>query len=529
VLATIRQSEVEAQALLEKHANEAVTKFEAALQLTGDDPLVTYRASLYTQLAKAYRLAQRPEDATKALVKARRLVRDEEKRALAARRTREPSDDLWRTYFSRFTETYQSLIQQYADDHQDDQAFLAAEEVRGLEPLDLILALPNLPRAFRTLVAQPDSRSVVKLQALLPAGKVVLFFSVQEDQTYTWVLSRTTFHMLPQPVGRADIERWASALQEAAKVKNPITTFAAPLRDPYQRLFAHPLSWLRANHIDASQLVIVPDGAMHSIPFAALQDGSTYLLEHASIEVSESVLLYLASVLLDEQAPRQQPSVFLVGNPTFDPSFSAQLRPLPAAEAEVQEIAALYGAAAKRPLVGTEATVERFMAMAPRSTIVHVAAHAIVNTQSPEKSVLLLAKDGQQNGALYANDLLARVPRLPQTRLVVLAACSTAGGLPIGSGGLAPLVRPLMTAGVPAVIGTLWQVDDPTIKDLMVSFHREYRQGRDAAAALQAAQRKALKKDRSPAAVLTWGAFQVIGHASSPFASPHENDKGEPP
>ena len=105
---------------------------------------------------------------------------------------------------------------------------------------------------------------------------------------------------------------------------------------------------------------------------------------------------------------------------------------------------------------------------------------------------------------------------------MVLSSCSSAGGLPIGPEGVAPLVRPLIAAGVPAVIGSLWDVEDATAEPLLVSFHRHYRQGLDAADAMRSAQLEILgntnKSGHRPA--LSWAPFQVIGHSTSPFGSP---------
>ncbi|MDQ3281108.1 MAG: CHAT domain-containing protein [Acidobacteriota bacterium] len=531
-LVTISQLEAEGQAALGLKADEAVAKFKAAVALAETDPLKTYRAALYAQLARALRSAGRNDEARQALIQARNLVRTEEKRVLANRDVGR-SEQLWRTYFSRFNEPSRSLVEQYIESNSSEEAFLAAEEVRGIEPLDLILKRVDLPRAFRTLAENPEARTAAKLREFIPAGKVVLYYSVQNDRTFIWLLTRDRFELLEQQqrVGREDITRWASALQQAENANNRRSNAVSPtdLREPYEALFADPLKRLRSERIDASQLVIVPDGPMHALPFAALYDGQKYLIEHASIEVAESLLLYAASVLQNERPSTDEPDVFLIGNPALDPEFRTQFKPLAAAEEEVNEIAREYGASAHKPLIRGEATIEQFLANVPQSTVVHLAAHAVVNQDRPEKSILLLAPAGENNGALDAETLMARTPRLNETRLVVLAACSTAGGLPVGSGGLAPLVRPFITAGVPAVIGTLWEVGDATTKQLMVSFHREYRQGRDAAAALRAAQQQMLRGDRWFLRALTWGAFQVIGHGSSPFAHRHENDKGEPP
>ena len=94
---------------------------------------------------------------------------------------------------------------------------------------------------------------------------------------------------------------------------------------------------------------------------------------------------------------------------------------------------------------------------------------------------------------------------------------------------MVPGVRPLIGAGVPAVVGTLWNVEDATAEEVLVSFHRHYREGSDAAVALQQAQVELLtNKNNNPGLrpVLAWAPFQVIGHSTSPFkAAPQQKEK----
>ncbi len=82
---------------------------------------------------------------------------------------------------------------------------------------------------------------------------------------------------------------------------------------------------------------------------------------------------------------------------------------------------------------------------------------------------------------------------------------------------------------MPAVIGSLWDVDDATAGELLVSFHRAYRNGSEAAVAMQHAQLDLLRRKHTGlASVLAWAPFEVIGYASSPFGTA-PTTKGEPP
>jgi CHAT domain-containing protein len=225
------------------------------------------------------------------------------------------------------------------------------------------------------------------------------------------------------------------------------------------------------------------------------------------------------------------PSVLVIGDPDFDRTltFAQGMRDLPYAKSEAVQIHALYAPNAEL-LTGAAATVPAFLERAAGHDIVHVAGHAIVNAQQPSHSLLLLAPSPNRSGAIDAQEMLTRL-RLDRTRLVVLSTCSSAGGLPVGPEGVAPLVRPLLAAGVPAVIGSLWDVDDATTEELMVSFHRHYEEGSDAAEAMRAAQLGLLSKtNHKPGlrSVLAWAPFQVIGHASSPFAARAPSHGGTP-
>ena len=146
----------------------------------------------------------------------------------------------------------------------------------------------------------------------------------------------------------------------------------------------------------------------------------------------------------------------------------------------------------------------------------------MANSDEPYRSFLLLAPtENDAVGALDAERLLKEL-RLERTRLVVLSACSSAGGTPVGPEGLAPLVRPLIAAGVPGVVGTLWNVgENSATAELLVRFHQHYREGLDAADALRLAQLEMLRDpDLERSSVVAWAPFQMVGYASSPFPLP---------
>jgi CHAT domain-containing protein len=354
-------------------------------------------------------------------------------------------------------------------------------------------------------------------------------YSVLPDRTYIWIVGQQHFDMITRRVERATIEGWSTSLARLAREHNA-NTFRKVIETTGDALIAEPLKSIQhvAGSNELSRIVFIPDRSIHGLPLAGLYDRSSgrYVLEEHLIEIAASATFYIFSLERDRAlaADHANASVLLVGNPTFDPhlALAAGLKNLPWAASEVAQLEKIYAPAAIM-LPEEKATAPNFLRLAPQSWIVHFAGHAVANPEAPFRSLLLLAPsrtgDRSQNdtGVLLAEDLLREL-RADRTRLVVLSACSSAGGVPIGPEGLAPLVRPLIAIGVPAVVGTLWKVDDHVAASLFVRFHRHFRDGKDAAQALRLAQLELLHKtDSAYAPALVWAPYQVIGHVSSPY------------
>ena len=96
-------------------------------------------------------------------------------------------------------------------------------------------------------------------------------------------------------------------------------------------------------------------------------------------------------------------------------------------------------------------------------------------------------------------------------KLVVLSACQTGSGKMYKGEGVMGLTRAVMYAGTPAVIASLWKVDDIATKELMINFYRNLlEKNLDKTEALRQAKLELLKnkKYHSP---LFWSAFVMYG------------------
>jgi CHAT domain-containing protein len=504
----MRILEVKAQTLLKTDPAKAVKVFSEAIQRAAKQDS-TYRAMLHFKRAAARRSAgdvQADDD----LAKAMEILRKEVRRSIA-KDPRVASMPLWDPYFVRFRQTYHDLIESRIDAGDVEGSFVAAELARAFEPMQILLQSRSAPPGFRPI------ENVAELRAArdkLPEDAVILQYLVRPERTFTWVVTREQVIVVSQSATRAQVEGWAARV--AADVKSGRAEhMMTVMRAAYAGLFRAPLKEAGPSK---TRIVIVPDEPMLGIPFNGLAGTGDegYLIERASIATSGSTSLYLYALARDQQFSKDRnPSVLLVGNPAF---HSPMFRPVPNAGEEVEELARDYYSGAKL-LIGPEATVRSLLANAGDAGIIHFAGHSVANPQLPWQSFLLFAPYGKESGELSAETLMKELPVLKHTRLVVLSACSTAGGASVGPQGLAPLVRPLIGATVPAVVGTLWDVHDASTKQLLVSFHCHYRHGDDVAVALRNAQLERLRESDNDHA-MNWAAFQVVGYAASHYPRP---------
>jgi CHAT domain-containing protein len=497
----------------------AAEAFSSAIGFLFPGEYRTFRALLFIERSEAEDALGDPAGAENDLASAINELRTEERRLLSG--PRGPAEPFLAAYFSRFRDVHERLIQHLVDRNRRIEAFEIAEQSRAFEPLTLILQNGVTSEDFRRWTHDGSALSLATIQSKLPGNVFVVEFSVLPDRTYVWIVGQKYFDLITRFVQRDVIDQWSSALQSYV-LENNADAVNPVLEESHAVLLAEALARIKrvAPPNQAARLVFVPDRSIHGLPLAALRDRESgrYVIDDHTVSVAASATFYLFSRDRDQVLAREtaQPTALLVGDPAFNPrlELARNLFRLTWARNEVDSIEAIYGTAAVIKLRPDLATVPEFLRLAPQSVIVHFAGHAVANPDAPFRSLLLLAPSADDSGVLMAEDILARL-RIDKTRLIVLSACSSAGGVPIGPEGLAPLVRPFIAAGVPAVVGSLWRVKDiPPSAELLIAFHQHFHDGEDAEEALRQAQLQIKKDYPSP---LIWAPFQVIGHASSPY------------
>lgn len=254
-----------------------------------------------------------------------------------------------------------------------------------------------------------------------------------------------------------------------------------------------------------SLLAVVPDGALRSLPLAALIDGQDrFLVQKTRIAVAPA-LAYSQSAGFDD-AERLQ----LVAA-----SLEKEVR-LPAGRFEKLEGT---GAEAKLAAVadGQRILRARFIENFNKADLVdalsreqvdvlHLATHASFNGRSDRAFIVA-------NGEVILLSELRQILSANRTRggeldLLVLSACETAVGDDEASMGLAGAA---VQAGAKSAIASLWPVSDAGTAELMKTFYRLYREGRTKSEALREAQLSLIDQGGVLADPGIWAAFTLLG------------------
>ncbi len=397
-------------------------------------------------------------------------------------------------------------------------------------------------------LTQPAPLEAAGIQALLDPQTLLLEYSLGEERSFLWAVDTGTVASFELPP-RAEIEAAARRVYTSLRTLDPGA--AKPGRTEAAAL-SQTLLGPVADRLGNRRLVIVADGALHYLPFAALPvpgvSGSTDLL----LDRHEIVALPSASVLASQRRdlatrPAAPKTVAVLADPVFDaedprisrtrtalssraperggePDFPA-LQRLPSTRLEAERISALVPAG--EALVELDFAADREAVLGSRLApyrVVHFATHGLIDARTPELSGLMLSRVGADGKPKEGFLSLADVYNLQLgADLVVLSGCETALGREVRGEGLVGLTRGFLYAGAARVAASLWRVQDRATAELMGRFYRAMLQeGKSPAAALREAQ-LAIRSDRRWRAPYYWAAFVLQGdwrHTPHPTQTP---------
>jgi CHAT domain-containing protein/Tfp pilus assembly protein PilF len=317
--------------------------------------------------------------------------------------------------------------------------------------------------------------SVDELQKGLPPDTTLIEYHLGEDRGYVWLVDRDSLSLFSVPK-RASLEALCAPVLEL------FPDILGRKRSPAKQLrFERSLRAVSLGLLGPlgartlrSRVIVVPDGVLTRIPFAALEvSGNRRLgLSHQLVQLPSAAYLVAEGTPKDiSDFPR---AILAVADPVYsadDPRVT--IRPalrsrdsepdlvrLPFMK-EIDTIQTLVSQARRQILRGFDANAAA-VEKSPLAdyAILHFSTHALIDDRIPELSRIALSTvdaSGRPLDGFLRPYQLSRFSLRGST--VVLSACDTALGKQVVGEGLAGLTASLFSAGAARLVLTVSEVD----------------------------------------------------------------------
>ena len=403
-----------------------------------------------------------------------------------------PTKSSFRETFGAVFYDLADLLLQQADtlkDHQQVQRKLleARETVERLKSVELEDYFQD------ECVASARARSTGVEN--VSADTAVLYLIPLPDRTEVLVSYSSELGRFKAPVG---MEQLTTEVREfRSNLENRTTyEYLTQAQHLYDWLIRPIRPELVRRHIRT--LVFVPDGALRTIPLAALHDGDHFLVSDFAVAVTPGLTLMEPKPLRQANA-----QLLLAGLSKGVQGFS----PLDYVPREIQCVRSLYRSQVLLNEKFSEAKLKQEFSD-QQFSVVHIASHGQFDQDMNRTFILTY------DAKLTLDDLETLIRpsefRGKPVELLALSACQTAAGDDRAALGLAGVA---VKAGARSALATLWFVNDQASTFLISEFYSQWNKGGSAtkARALQLAQQKMLA-DRRYHHPCYWAPYLVIGN-----------------
>ncbi len=333
-----------------------------------------------------------------------------------------------------------------------------------------------------------SSVPAAELRSLVGEAESMVEYYYHGTDLYAFVLDRGGLRVTRlEAAGLTEqVREFRAALEQFASAE-----WQAHAQALYERLWK-PLESM----LPLKSVIVVPHGALHYLPFAALRNAEgSFLNDRHGLRFlpSASVLKFLRPAL-----PKKGLTLLVLGNPDLG---DARMD-LKFAEAEAIAVAAMFPDS--RILVRKQASAANFRKAAGGFSRIHMATHGVFEPDAPLRSGLQLAAEPGADGMLTVDELYTISL---DSDLVTLSACETGLGKIASGDDVVGLTRGFLFAGSRSIVASLWSVEDRATSELMQAFY-ENLGAHPKQEALRLAQIRTRGRFPHP---FFWAAFQLTG------------------
>jgi CHAT domain-containing protein/lipopolysaccharide biosynthesis regulator YciM len=374
--------------------------------------------------------------------------------------------------------------------------------------------------------ALADAAAVARIkdvQKKLPKGVVVLQYALGDTTSLLWAIDRKGYDLVTIPnrsALRPDVEQLRDAIAQPGAGDAALKRSSRAL---YEKLIAPA-----GGRLDkAEQLVIIPDGFLHEVPFDVLVtddadpdagwESQPFLArEHATVYAPSATIF----VKLHAHKKRKYDlDLVAYGDPDFALlGDGASFEPLPHAREEIAAIGENVEDSKQEVRLGADANEAALKQQlnGGSSRVYHFATHGLVNPVEPAASCVVLCPDPAhvEDGYLNTLEILSMTTN---GGMVVVSACETALGRVSRGEGVVGLSRAFVASGAGGVVASLWAVSDESTSELMKVFYEKMLGNKRPAGRALRDARLALIEDERYSHPFYWSPFIVIGTDKSPW------------
>ncbi len=349
-----------------------------------------------------------------------------------------------------------------------------------------IVSLKRSHPEVATLVGA-EPLEVSRLQEQLTEDQAIVQYLMLQDKTLIFLITAVDIQILEAASGSRRVGRKVQQFRAALQQPQGQNPGEIPGGDWLSRTLIGPLLDEINNY---RQLIIVPNGVLHALPFEALRVEGQFMAERW-------VLSYLSSSSLVAIAGHGQPAgdkLYALANPSH-PDWAA----LPGAEQEVAVISDLF--TEKKVFSGKAATRSALLGQDLQGWTLHLAMHGETGTTEQTRLVL-------SDGYLTVPEIWGLA--LDGSPMVVLSACETGLGEHLSGDEVVSLANGFFFSGAGSVVSSLWKVPDVATRTLIQHFYVHLHAGTDRAEALTLAKRDLLNNPELQAPAF-WAGFVLNG------------------
>ncbi len=322
-------------------------------------------------------------------------------------------------------------------------------------------------------------------------GTAVVYPILLADRLEVLVEANGTLRRFAAPVSRGQVTSVARQLRLDLERTSAGDAYLVPAKSLYGWLVEPAEPWLASLKVDT--LLIVPSGALRTIPFGALHDGRQFLIERYAIATTPAVSLVSS---LDASRVERM----LVGGLSKSVQGFSEL---PSVADEIRSISTMFAVPSMQDETFMLDSVSTQLSTANFS-VAHLATHGEFNAD--HRKSFILTYDNRLTMDALKTSLERRDISLD---LLVLSACKTAAGDDRAALGLAGIA---IQAGARSALASLWSISDKATADLMTGFYQNSKApGVSKAQSLRQAQLVLLKSPeyRHPS---YWAPYLLIGN-----------------